>query len=729
MSLDSSEREISRMEESENRATPVALRQRRVWKISPCQISYPDLQNLLAAHANICFFIFKNGSQEQEDSVYAISAILHQIFSFQPELLEQAIPKQRLFTRGINLRKPFEALWKVFTDCLQDRRLRDTICVLDALDECEQSTRALLVEGLANIFTKSNREKITLKLFVTSRPDNIIKSALRPIQVTRVRGEDELEALNHDIRLFVQASVDELAARSNLPSDLLAGLQEALIEGADFTFLWTSLVIQLVKEGPLSGMSQADMESILRTRSLDDIYEHLLSGRPHRLKAQKMLYIVIAAARPLTIEELSIAVEIHQDYRRAQRKLLPPGNKLDTRNAAAIKKMGNSDPSQSYHKLGNFNDINKHIKYPFSNHIRSLCGHFLRIRGRKVYLVHQTARRFLLRESSKGDLSTGYYLRDFQWNISCPTAKELQQIEQHGIPGLFQGRKEVTESQPLPPWRHSLRYDVSNRYMLQVCVDYLGMLEGEGLVKQPAQGSTHGLLGDTSPNSSSANQNGDIVWYCYIKEQPYGAFLNYAARYWVDHYQDVREDVNGYFDYLCEPTNPIFNLWIQEHPSFVSVQQSSLTSQDAISIPRDEELTSFDTREISIHNVLDHFELDKEFSEMWDQENLNDSQYWNYYESDLASNTEEDESEHGIGRKSRISRMSKLPDRIRASRIKARDAIDRSKPMASNPGRGVNSFLTVGSSLRFSSMTGANFDEAGKEAPVALTIEKGFYKV
>ena len=198
----------------------------------------------------------------------------------------------------------------------------------------------------------------------------------------------------------------------------------------------------------------------------------------------------------------------------------------------------------------------------------------------------------------------------------------------------------------------------------------------------------------------------------------------------MDHYQDVREDVNGYFDYLCEPTNPIFNLWIQEHPSFVSVQQSSLTSQDAISISRDEELTSFDTREISIHNVLDHFELDKEFSEMWDQENLNDSQYWNYYESDLASNTEEDESEHGIGRKkSRISRMSKLPDRIRASRIKARDAIDRSKPMASNPGRGVNSFLTVGSSLRFSSMTGADFDEAGKEAPVASTIEKGFYKV
>jgi hypothetical protein len=41
--------------------------------------------------SNVCFFIFKNGSAEQEDAVHAISAILHQICSFQPELLEHAI--------------------------------------------------------------------------------------------------------------------------------------------------------------------------------------------------------------------------------------------------------------------------------------------------------------------------------------------------------------------------------------------------------------------------------------------------------------------------------------------------------------------------------------------------------------------------------------------------------------------------------------------------------------
>lgn len=476
---------------------------------------------------NICFFIFKYGSTQQEDSVHALSAIIHQICSFQPELLEHAIARQRHFTRGAPQKKRFEALWDVFQDCIHDKRLKETLCIIDALDECEQATRALLVERLALLFGETNQKAFPFKLMVTSRPDNTIKNAFGAINNIRLRGEDEIVPLNNDIQLFVQAKIDRITARSDLPSDLLKGLQKALIEGADFTFLWTSLVIQLLEESSHDGVSRTDLEGILRSRNLDDIYEHLLSNTSHPLKTKKLLYLVIAAERPLTLEELGVAVEVHQDYRGRLRRTLPTETELTARKERDFCRMDESHPSHSFHKLTTLETLKDHIKYPFSNHMRLLCGHFLRIRSDKVYLVHQTARQFLLRDRSREDFLPGYYLREFRWNISCPTARELRYMEQHGIPYNFQGEKEDLKSQQLQVWQQSIRYDVSNRYLLQVCIDYLELLGSQDDIQLPHQISAPAAL----DHSANLKVDDPLEWYCKVKEHPCGAFLDYAARY------------------------------------------------------------------------------------------------------------------------------------------------------------------------------------------------------
>jgi hypothetical protein len=106
--------------------------------------------------------------------------------------------------------------------------------------------------------------------------------------------------------------------------------------------------------------------------------------------------------------------------------------------------------------------------------------------------------------------------------------------------------------------------------MLQVCVDYLELVGGQGDIQLP-----HQISAPAVPNYS-VNEKDALEWYYEIKGYSCCAFLDYLARYWVAYSQDVRVDVDDYFDYFCKPKQRIFHLWIQQHSSFVDAHQSEL---------------------------------------------------------------------------------------------------------------------------------------------------------
>jgi hypothetical protein len=72
-------------------------------------------------------------------------------------------------------------------------------------------------------------------------------------------------------------------------------------------------------------------------------------------KAQKPLHIVIAAQRPLTLEEMGIALAIEDD-------------------------------DKCYNDL----DLENERRLEFS--VRNVCGLFITIVDQKIYLIHQTAK-------------------------------------------------------------------------------------------------------------------------------------------------------------------------------------------------------------------------------------------------------------------------------------------------------------------------------------------------
>lgn len=100
------------------------------------------------------------------------------------------------------------------------------------------------------------------------------------------------------------------------------------------------------------------------------MYSELLSTRRHRAKARKLLSIILAATRPLSTEELSIAMAVEPEF----------------------KTFDDSTHTRRRPARYTFLDVKDNLMYPFKNYIKGLCGNFICIIKGKVCFVHKTTR-------------------------------------------------------------------------------------------------------------------------------------------------------------------------------------------------------------------------------------------------------------------------------------------------------------------------------------------------
>jgi hypothetical protein len=86
-----------------------------------------------------------------------------------------------------------------------------------------------------------------------------------------------------------------------------------LVEGADGTFLWTTMVLQLLNDALADGASLRQLRKLLKSHDIYDIYNHMLeknSDGENKTEARKLLQIILTAARPLSLDEINIAMAI-----------------------------------------------------------------------------------------------------------------------------------------------------------------------------------------------------------------------------------------------------------------------------------------------------------------------------------------------------------------------------------------------------------------------------------
>ena len=411
--------------------------------------------------STVCFFFFKDDNEEQKNATFALSALLHQLFKAKSSLIKHAL--KEFNDKGEKFTKELETLWRIFTAATTDPDCGNVTCIIDGLDECEESTRKKLIEFLVSIYmpadhTGRNTDNSFLKFILTSRPYSSIERAFKKLPTIRLKAEEQTTAISADIELVINAEVKKLGEERDLPDDVRTNLRDNLVKGADQTFLWVSLILKILQDIPAA--SENEFHNTLNNipSDLNAIYEKVLRGSRKPLVAKTILQIVVAAARPLTLEEMDIALAIQPSHKSIE-------------------------------------DLKPYRLQPLQGAVKDICGLFVRVIDSKIYLMHQTAKEFLIKCSSTTTEGWKYSL--------CPIESSLTLAKSCIYYLLFT----VFETHPLAL--------SSNRPPLFTVFE------------------THSL----ALSSNRPPQNTEQAIDRYTREH---VFLDYASKHWATHVREAK---------------------------------------------------------------------------------------------------------------------------------------------------------------------------------------------
>ncbi|KAI0102851.1 hypothetical protein GGR51DRAFT_525619 [Nemania sp. FL0031] len=257
----------------------------------------------------------------------------------------------------------FSSLWESLVSALRDKACGDVFLILDAMDECKDQERKLLIEALASLCqgNSSSASRIKLKVILTSRPYAAVKPAFKGFRTILIRAESNLNSIDDDVRAVIEARIQRFSNNMDIIGDhRVISLKDKLLRNADHTFLWVSLILDMLDQS--EDCTFEELHDIIDNLnpSVDTIYENILGKAKSPEKARRLLHIIVGAAEPLTAEEINVAWSVRVGQPDAEEKM-------------------------------------RDRMFPSAETgIREVCGLFVRIIQGKVVLVHQTAREFLI---------------------------------------------------------------------------------------------------------------------------------------------------------------------------------------------------------------------------------------------------------------------------------------------------------------------------------------------
>jgi ankyrin repeat protein len=393
-----------------------------------------------------CYFFFKDDNTEQKSATNALCALLHQLFSRKKSLLSCAV---RLYEEtGAKFHESFEELWQILLDAAGKPEAGEIVCLLDGLDECEESARYKLIDKL-KAFYSGEKSGVALKFLVTSRPYYDIERRFRELTsrfpAIHLAGEEETPEISHEIDFVIESKVKDIASDLGLDDAVKLSLERRLTKITHRTYLWLKLIFEVIYLR-LDLATEKRLQSIIGEipDTVDKAYEEILSRTRDIDAARKLLHIVVSAARPLSLREMNLALAINEGARSEK-------------------------------------DLDLEPEHLFQIRVRNLCCLFVSVIDSKIYLIHQTAKDFLV----------------------C-----------RGI---------TDENNPHGAWKHTLVPEESNLIVARICLSYLLL---DVFEQQPL------LLDDGSSHEDiSSTVDG------YMEQH---AFLDYAANEWFTHLREAK---------------------------------------------------------------------------------------------------------------------------------------------------------------------------------------------
>ncbi|KAM3077065.1 hypothetical protein ACMFMF_004980 [Clarireedia jacksonii] len=375
---------------------------------------------------SICYFFFKD-DVVRGSGVNALRSVLHQLFRQKPWLIRYATQEYKNF--GSNL--PFGTLWDILIKAVADANAGPVICVFDALDECEPSSRTPLIKYISNFYRFSNTTSPKLKFIVTSRPyhEIAIEFKVDNLPSIHLEGNEMSKNIGREVDLVIDHEIVRIGNTRQLNAKTQDSLKQHLKKHNNRTYLWVYLILQEILRSLESTEQKLAQLLKIIPRTIDEAYEKILKRAINPKQAKRMLGLVLAAERPLTLKEMNIAFELLE--------MEDHGKKYTSERDLVLDK-----------------------EKAFQKKIENLCGFFLSIVDKRIYLIHQTAKEFLIKESSSTN----------DWSPSC--------------------------------WKHTFTLYDSHLEALKVCLWYLQLDFQDG--------------GISSPNDDQLAQDHPLLLYASI---------------------------------------------------------------------------------------------------------------------------------------------------------------------------------------------------------------------
>ncbi|KFZ19805.1 hypothetical protein V501_00489 [Pseudogymnoascus sp. VKM F-4519 (FW-2642)] len=435
-----------------------------------------------------CYFFFKDDDIDQKSATKALCSLLHQLFKQNPTLVKPFIPN----LDGVELLQLFGNLWNILTEAVAELSAGTVICILDALDECEKSGRFEIVETLNRFYRNAANDQghnASLKFLVTSRPYFNIERGFAELTSifpsVHLAGEKEPELITREIDIVIKARVQQIGTKLLLDDAERSSLEEEFLNITHRTYLWVKLIFDVIEQR--LAITKKRLREIVGTipDTLNKAYEAILERSTNKMEARKLLHIVVSAIRPLTLQEMNIALAINQNSRSQEDLDLEPDER-------------------------------------FRITVRNLCGLFVTVVDSKIYLIHQTAKEFLVKNNATPPSSLGI-------------------------------------------WKHSLEPSESNLVLGKICIQY--------------------LLFDVFESDPFITGDDDFIGYVIElrldQHKNRHAFLDYSAAHWATHFQKAKVIDCAVIELalkICDCRTKRFLTWLQI--CWITVSSSSRCPQN-----------------------------------------------------------------------------------------------------------------------------------------------------
>ena len=323
------------------------------------------------ASFKVLAYFFGSGKSKRNKGFSVVQSLLYQLLSTDQNLFRCVRGKQ-IFRQP--QRGDFGQYMKLLSAILQDASLSGTVIVLDALDECEEASRSLLIKSLLAIASLSR-----VKMLVTSRSQSAVEIEPSIRMTLNYLNED----IDRDINRYLTTSVKEMRDKRRFSAQLEQEITSRLMKIRSKSYLWIQLVLQGIERAlTLRGLRRKlDQLSPCLLKSYSEVLSH--SHGLIAITLRRALYFVMVAEEPLHIQELSALLAISQTW-----------------DIQALSSQGSDHTKQRMEIAKNLQVeetlVNKTLNFEdFMPHFRPL----LRINEGSISLVHFTLQEYVQQRS------------------------------------------------------------------------------------------------------------------------------------------------------------------------------------------------------------------------------------------------------------------------------------------------------------------------------------------